>query len=574
MELIKNVIDKMGWESFLDSIESEEGDIPLGRTVLYDPDLTAKVFTRWSQIVDKVTCFDKEVNGTLSKQGKLLSYWRGFTFQEYGALFNQSITEEEFPFYPVFNQLRRKQGGINFEKQRHFYLSQYTYDKEDYVRLLVEENFAPFLTFFFGAIGKLSALLPIKKLKQHMLVVASSGSGKSQLLRSIFVRLQKKHQNYTLLLIDPHGDLSKAVLKGKLSYQQRDRVIYIDPFLKEGYTPTFNPFQVSDKSDWNLGHTAEGIIVALEEILSREGGRLTENMINVLEKSLYFLLKRDGSTIHTLVDFFSANSSLKEEAAAFDPIFDDFFFKPNNKTRDALHSRLSRIINNPILSNFLGGKSTFDLEHFLNSSKVVLFNLSGFGQMAQETVGKFLIASIKGYIRKREKHSNTTPVICMVDEAHSMVSGSYEVILSQLRGFGLSMILATQFIKQFGDQALHITKNTAIKIAGGSEEDVKEVLKIDKDLKLKDYEFVLSVRGRSQLVFKSPDFLIRNPKKHMASDKEVAEMEQLQLERYYKVIGDVTHQPRRPARKQDLGKKPDTTKPPFDLFIPEDSDDD
>jgi hypothetical protein len=297
-------------------------------------------------------------------------------------------------------------------------------------------------------------------------------------------------------------------------------------------------------------------------------------MINVLEKALYFLLKREESTIHTLVDFFSSKSPLKEEAASFDPIFDDHFFKPNNKTRDALHSRLSRIVNNPVLANFLGGTSTFDLEHSLNNSKVVLFNLAGFGQMAQETVGKFLIASIKGYIRKREKHSNTTPVICMVDEAHSMVSGSFEVILSQLRGFGLSMILATQFIKQFGDQVLHITKNSAIKVIGGDESDVKEVLKIDKDLRLKDYEFLLSVRGKSQLVFKSPDFLIKNPRKYVTSPKEAAEIDQLQLERYYKVIGDVTHEPRRPARKQDLGSKSKPEKPPFDLFIPEESDDD
>lgn len=344
--------------------------------------------------------------------------------------------------------------------------------------------------------------------------------------------------------------------------------------MQKGYTPTFNPFEISDTSDWNLGHTAEGIIVALEEILSREGGRLTENMINVLEKSLCFLLKREGSTIHTLVDFFSTNSQLKEEAYAFDSIFDDNFFKPNNKTRDAIHSRLSRIINNPILANFLGGTSTFDLEHALNSSKVVLFNLAGFGQMAQETVGKLLIASIKGYIRKREKHSNTTPVICMVDEAPSMVSGSFEVILSQLRGFGLSMILAAQFIKQFKDQALHVTKNTAIKCAGGSEDDVSEVLKIDKNLSLKDFQFVLNVRGKSQLVFKSPDTLIKNPKKYNASEKEAQEIKNLQLERYYKVIGDVDHQPRRPARRQDLGKKPDTTKPPFNLFIPDNSDDD
>jgi len=372
-----------------------------------------------------------------------------------------------------------------------------------------------------------------------------------------------------MVMIDPHGDLALSIKKNSLSYEQRERLIYIDPYLAEGYTPAFNPFDLKDNSEQNVQHAAEQFIAAFEEILTREGGKPTENMVTILEKALYFILGRGGSTLNTLLELLSPNSPLQEEANEFDPIFDDYFFKPGNKTRDGLYSRLSRLLTNPTLKRVLGGESTFDLERSLNSGKIVLFDLSGFGEMAQVTFGKFLVASIKSYVRKRKKNTGI-PIFCFVDEAHALVSGSFEYILSQLRGFGLHTVLATQFIGQFGDQVKDVKKNTAVKIVGGDiEEDVREVLKVEKDLKLRDYEFVLKVRNEQQTVFKSPDFLIKNPKAYGITKEQEDEIDRLQLDRYYKVTGQDDHTQRRQQHKQSNDDRKGPPKPPFDLYLGE-----
>jgi hypothetical protein len=569
MEFFKNILSAEEIKRAITELKDGKQTISLGTVTLPDPKTVISLMELWCPRVDTVVNLDIDLNGSPSENAKYLSYNRGFTYLEYLDLFNDHIEEHEYSHYPIFNQARKRKGGINTKKQRYTYLSRYQANEDDYLELYLEEDGKTVLDFFLGQLGKLSAALPLRKIKQHTLVVAPTGSGKSELLRAMFYRMQKRYPKFSIVMIDPHGDLALSIKKNALSYEQRGRLIYIDPYLAEGYTPAFNPFDLKDNSEQNVQHAAEQFIAAFEEILTREGGKPTENMVTILEKALYFILGRGGSTLNTLLELLSPNSPLKEEANEFDPIFDDYFFKPGNKTRDGLYSRLSRLLTNPTLKRVLGGESTFDLERSLNSGKIVLFDLSGFGEMAQVTFGKFLVASIKSYVRKRKKNTGI-PIFCFVDEAHALVSGSFEYILSQLRGFGLHTVLATQFIGQFGDQVKDVKKNTAVKIVGGDiEEDVREVLKVEKDLKLRDYEFVLKVRNEQQTVFKSPDFLIKNPKAYGITKEQEDEINRLQLDRYYKVTGQDDHTPRRQQHKQSDDDRKGPPKPPFDLYLGE-----
>jgi len=99
------------------------------------------------------------------------------------------------------------------------------------------------------------------------------------------------------------------------------------------------------------------------------------------------------------------------------------------------------------------------------------------------------------------------------------------------------------------------------------------VLKVDKDLTLKDYEFVLKVRNEKQTVFKSPDFLIKNPKAYALTKEQEEEIDRMQLDRYYKVTGQDDHVARREEpRKQSDDDRKGPPKPPFDLYLGEEDD--
>lgn len=579
MTFWENLIPLSDMDRILDEVYEEKEGLLLGKLVSYDSDAVLPLMRLWCQRVDNVIKMDKEANGKPTQYSNIAILWRAFTFEEYHALFNPNIIEEEFLFYPVFNQLRKDKGGIKFEKQRHYFISQYEYDPKDYVRLLCENGFEPLLSFFLTKRAKLSAFLPHSALLMHTYIMGPTGSGKSVLMRTLLYRLQKKYKNYSIVLIDPHGDLAESVKTFGLNKDQ-DRLIYIDPFFRDGYTPTFNPFQINDTSVQNLTHVVEQNILAYEEILSREGGKVTEAMVNMLEKCLYFLLKRSYSTILDLQRLLDADTEILEEAKAVDPFFNTPYEKKNNRTREGLLFRISRLLNSPVLKNFLVGNNTFNLEQAINSNKMVIFNLGGLGEMTQDAVGKLLIASIKSMVRKRKK-GGSKHTFLVVDEAHNFVTGSFEYILSQLRGFGLHSIFATQYIDQLESQAKTVKENSAIKIVASEDsEDLRKMIKIPKDEKLGRYEFFLKVRHRSILKFKSPSFLIDNPGKYELSQSEEKSLDTYQLKRYYKLVKDESDVDFQPGFRKLYTEAPvtltklSTQKPPFDLFIDDNIDDD
>ena len=99
------------------------------------------------------------------------------------------------------------------------------------------------------------------------------------------------------------------------------------------------------------------------------------------------------------------------------------------------------------------------------------------------------------------------------------------------------------------------------------------MIKVPKDEKLKKYEFFLKVRHRSIVKFKSPSFLIDHPGRYQLSKEEEEKLDTYLLEKYYKPIQkeEDAFLPEPPGKFPKENIRPDTKqKPPFDLFIEDD----
>lgn len=548
----------------------ESDGIPAGEVTSFEFENIEKFYTIWTLRIEKLIKLAKDTKGDYTQRLGHLAKIRGFTYEEYAALFNSFIAPENFPFYPIFSILGAKKGGVSTEKQRADFTHKYQHDEDSYIKCLLENGGKDVLDFFFG--GRLKAYLPLPKLKMHSYIVAPTGSGKSELIRTIFYELQSRYEKFSFVLIDPHGDLAKKI-KRFHSNINHNRVIYFDPFLKDGYFPTFNIFDVGDKSIKNLAHTAAQIIKSFEEVLSREGGELSESMVNMLEKSIYFLLERESSTLFDLANLLDAKPEILSEAIEYSDYFNERFLKTEKRSRDALLYRIERLLNSPSLRPLIAGESTFNLEKALNSGKVIIFNLGELDEMTQAAFGKFLVANIKSLVRKRDPET-AIPTFVFIDECQNLVSGSFEYILSQLRKYGLHLILANQYVNQLGEQVEAVKKNTAIKIIGGDDpEDIKAMVTLPKDkITLKDYEYYLKIRGRTIIKIKSPSYLINNPDFEMTKAEEAA-FDNYQLSKYYKVSGQ-TKVERVPRKEGDPASPPSnqSNKPPFDLFLGHDED--
>ena len=71
-----------------------------------------------------------------------------------------------------------------------------------------------------------------------------------------------------------------------------------------------------------------------------------------------------------------------------------------------------------------------------------------------------------------------------------------------MRGFGLHLVIANQYVEQFGNQAKVVKKNTAIKVLGSGDDnlhDIQKMIRVPKEMHLKDYEFYLKDKGTFQV---------------------------------------------------------------------------
>lgn len=81
------------------------------------------------------------------------------------------------------------------------------------------------------------------EIDSHLHMIASTNSGKTELIKLIFIRIALKSES-SIVIFDPHGDL--AMQCAKMLRGKKD-MIYIDPTLKKGLTPTINPFRLKKK---------------------------------------------------------------------------------------------------------------------------------------------------------------------------------------------------------------------------------------------------------------------------------------------------------------------------------------
>lgn len=169
---------------------------------------------------------------------KMLSHERAVTFNEYQEIFYTSISGTEdiqwirYPGFRFFN--------IITERQRLHFTTSNTQDGEGYIQAIKKANLS-IMGFFLG--GSIKAKAPLNDLFAHTHILAPSGWGKSELMKALFYELATKYPKYSFIVIDPHGKLAEEIKRLHFC-ADKERVIYVHPFFKEGFFPCFNVFDM------------------------------------------------------------------------------------------------------------------------------------------------------------------------------------------------------------------------------------------------------------------------------------------------------------------------------------------
>ena len=467
-----------------------------------------KIINTWVQRIEGfISLLKQEDNPQYDQLLTKLHQQRGCTFTEYCRIFDGFIPEEEYRHHPAFAFF-----GIHSEGLRRQFITNRQAEKEGFLAALSRVPWS-----LWDIVNqKVPADIPLDDLHKHCYISGKSGSGKSELIKTMIYHLQlasQEKRDKSVVLLDPQGDLAENVRDFHLNIDH-DRLIYIDPYIKNGLTPTLNPLHIEDRSEVNITRTSEELVNVLEEIM--EDAELSNQMRAFVTPCIAVLLRKGDASLVDLQTFMddNCNEHLVQLGQQSPHPSHRYFFRHQftnsayKRTKMSIYTRLQSLMNSQTFYNLVVGKSTINLSQAMDEGKIIIFNLSKgrMGIEASEAFGRFVIATLQCIAQRRAEIRNpqdrkTTYVF--IDEFQNYLSDSIQTILQEARKYAISLILANQTMEDIQNPVVlsNILNNTEVKIVGRN--GTETLSKLAKEL-LVDVE-VLQNMKRYRFYVKSGD---------------------------------------------------------------------
>lgn len=310
--------------------------------------------------------------------------------------------------------------------------------------------------------------------KRHIYVIGQTGTGKTTLLKTMI--LDDLRSGRGLCVIDPHGDLFKELL-GKIPENRLNDVIIFDP-TDTDYPIGFNVFEYKDPdSRYFIVQEFIGIIKRLlEGEYGKSAAEFTGPIFYLHVRMNTLLIMSDPEKPGTIVDLyniFQDNHYWRrwENPKISDPLLKrwvenilpevDYITHGVDKISlgDYIASKFQNFVFDPYLRNIFGQrKSTFNLTDIMNEGKVLLVNLAK-GELTEENsrfLGMLIMIKLMTSAMERVKipEEKRKEFYIYVDEFQNIATNSFSILVSEARKFGVSLILANQFIEQITDKVI------------------------------------------------------------------------------------------------------------------------
>ena len=297
-----------------------------------------------------------------------------------------------------------------------------------------------------------------RKLGTH--IIGKPGYGKTSLMESLI--LQDIHNNQGLVLIDPHGDSAKRLLE-LIPPSRINDTIYID-FGDPDWVPLWNPLKINNRQ--RIGRISGELVTALKSIVNQFGWG--DRLETLLQLGFNGLLHLEDASLFDLLILFEQNTPAKRSSdskllqkrltEAVDNEVVKRFFENNfdNYRRDDFappHHKLNKLLgSDEIVSLMLTQReSRLNFDDIMNSSKILMFDLSGISPDTGAILGRFIFSLVHSTTLNRNKMavSERPPFSIYCDEAHNLTSETLENVIVESRKYGVNLTLAHQYLDQF-----------------------------------------------------------------------------------------------------------------------------
>lgn len=299
--------------------------------------------------------------------------------------------------------------------------------------------------------------LTLEEARRHLYVVGKTGVGKTTLLQSITAQLIAR--GFGVGLIDPHGDLSEAILDHIPPHRVAETV-YFNPGDLD-YPIGFNLLSRVDPDARHL--VTAGIVSAFKSIWRESWG---PRMEHILTNSIASLLECENVTLlslpRMLTDARYRAHILRQVA---DPLLlrfwhDEFEQYDPRFQREAVAPILNKVgafVSVVPLRNIIGQvKRRVDPRYMMDNGRILITNLSKgkIGEEGSNLLGSLLVSQFQtaALTRSDLPEERRRDFFLIIDEAHNYTTDAFASILAEARKYRLNLILAHQYHDQFSDE--------------------------------------------------------------------------------------------------------------------------
>ncbi len=293
--------------------------------------------------------------------------------------------------------------------------------------------------------------------RRHIYIIGKTGMGKTTILENmIFSDIQN---GKGVGVIDPHGDLSEAILNFIPKNRTNDVIIF-DPSDKE-FPVSFNMMECPNPENRNL--IASGLIGVFKKMFGESWGPRLEH---ILRNTLLALTFTPNSTMlgimKMLTDGKYRNRILKKVT---DPIVLDFWKNEFGKWTDKqiaenvspIQNKVGQFLSSSTIRNILGQpKSSVHFRFVMDNKKIIIVNLSKgkIGEDNSALLGSILVTKFQldAMSRADIPEEKRKDFHLYVDEFQNFATDSFATILSEARKYKLNLTMANQYIAQMPEE--------------------------------------------------------------------------------------------------------------------------
>lgn len=288
--------------------------------------------------------------------------------------------------------------------------------------------------------------VPQASRREGLYLIGIQGTGKTGLIENLII--QDIKQGVGVGLLDPHGDLTHAVLSRLPDRRVKD-VIYLD-LTDYRYPFGINLFECSDLTNpMEVQKTVDQVMHVFEKIygVSRD----TPLILDYLRNCTYTLIANPGYTMAEIPLLLLNTECRRKLVANVDDIDVRHFWqqyehlKPGDQNEQAayIRRRVSEFLL-PLSRSIVGqSTSTIDLQSIMNEGKILLVKLSTQLSSVTNLIGSILIALILNAAANRPANKRRQFNL-YADEFQRFATEDFATLLEEARKFGIATTIAHQ----------------------------------------------------------------------------------------------------------------------------------